>query len=210
MWPGFNPTPYTREAFLAHVAATDFSQWGKSPYAQGNKLPKFLTLHNTSMPTLKMWVESGTLHDARLQNLETYYAGMGWHAGPHGFISRNFINGFSQLNLPGVRASCFNAASIGLEMCGDFDSEPFDSGDGAMVRDNAVFAAAVLHNKLGWDPAHFVLGQSGLHFHRECARDNHACPGGLVHKPDVVARIQAEMARQKLPAPAAAVPVAQV
>jgi hypothetical protein len=212
-WKGFDPVPYTRESFLAHVNATDFSAWGGSPYAQGNKVPKFLTLHNTSMPTLKMWVESGPQHDARLQNLESYYAGLGWHAGPHGFISRNFINGFSQLNQPGVHASCFNAVSIGLEMVGEYDSEPFDSGDGAMVRDNAVFAAAALHNKLGWDPAKYVYGVSGLHFHVECKRDNHDCPGKLVKKPDLIGRIVAEMVRQKAAPPAndnGAVPVAQV
>jgi hypothetical protein len=199
-WRNYDPTPYTRETFLAHVNALDFSGWR----------PKFLTLHNTSLPTLKMWVESGPQHDQRLVNLQSYYEKqLGWHQGPQGFISRNFINGFSPLNAPGVHASCFNAVSIGLEMVGDFDTEPFDSGDGAMVRDNAVFAAAVLHNKLGWDPARYVYGVSGLHFHVECKHDNHGCPGRLVHKADVVARIVAEMARQKV-VPIAAVPAAQV
>src|ERR1700690_2040149 len=101
MWPNFDPKPYTQEQWIVHVKATDFSLWGKSSYARSQK-PLFITVHNTSLPTLKMWVESGPSHDARLQNLESYYEkNLGWHAGPHAFISRNFINGFSQLNAPG-------------------------------------------------------------------------------------------------------------
>jgi hypothetical protein len=197
MWANFDPTPYTPAQWIAHVKATDFNKWQTDHHAHSLK-PKFITLHNTSLPTLKMWVESGPAHDARLRNLESYYEkNLGWHAGPHAFISRNFINGFSQLNVPGVHCSCFNGVSIGLEMVGDYDTEEFNSGDGLLVRNNAVLAVAALHNALGIEPTPYVYGVSGLHFHQECKHDNHACPGKKVVKADFIKLVQAEMIRQK-------------
>ena len=197
MWKNFDPTPYTQDQWIAHVKKTDFNQWGADRYAR-SKRPLFITLHNTSLPTLAMWAESGPAHDARLQNLESYYEkNLGWHAGPHAFISRSFINGFSQLNVPGVHASCFNGVSIGLEMVGDYDTEEFTTGDGALVRSNAVCAVAALHNALGISPLPYVYGVSGLHFHQECKHDNHACPGKKVVKADFINLVDAEMVRQK-------------
>ena len=46
---------------------------------------------------------------------------------------------------------------------------------------------AVLCQKLRLDPL-------GLVFHRECARDNHACPGSKVSKPHFIARVQDQIA----------------
>ena len=37
------------------------------------------------------------------------------------------------------------------------------------------------------------MGMSGLHFHKECSRDHHDCPGKNVVKADVVARVLAKM-----------------
>lgn len=177
MWSNFDRKAYTQSEFQAHVASLKWTAWK----------PNGITLHNTSAPTLAQWVETGPKHDARITNLQSYYEGMGWHAGPHLFVSRNFINGFSNLLLAGVHSRCWNATRIGIEMVGDFDSEGFDSGDGALVRDNAVFAMAVLNLKLGLTP-------DGLVFHRECKQDNHACPGKLVNKAAVIARVKAKMA----------------
>ena len=67
-------------------------------------------------------------------------------------------------------------------MVGDYNSEDFDSGDGSLVRDNAVFALAHLYRALKLRP-------SGLVFHKECRRDNHDCPGRNVQKADVIQRV---------------------
>ena len=202
MWKNFDPTPYDATGFLAHVAALDFSAWETDPHAR-SKRPLFIVLHNTSAPTLAQWVEMGPAHDARLHNLQNYYEGMGWHAGPHYFVSRAHINGFSDPVRPGVHASCFNGVSIGIEMAGEYNVEAFDSGDGAQVRDMAVLALAALHNKLGLEPLPFSHGVCGLHFHRDCVQDHHDCPGSNVHRDDVIARVQAKMAELKAQAPSA-------
>jgi N-acetylmuramoyl-L-alanine amidase len=185
-WGGFDPTPYTANAWTAHVNAIPLAKL---------RWCKFITLHNTSSPTLSQWVELGPAHDARLRNLRDYYANhLGWHQGPHGFISRSHINGFSSLTEPGIHASCFNASSIGLEQVGEFNVEPYNSGDGAMVRDMAVHAVAVLCNRIGLRPDHYIYGISGLHFHIECRHDNHDCPGTFArNKAELVQRILARM-----------------
>lgn len=197
MWANFDGKPYTQDEWTAHVAAIPREQLAWC---------KFITLHNTSAPTLAQWVESGPAHDARIRNLENYYEQqLGWHAGPHAFISRHFINGFSNITRPGVHASCFNSVSIGLEMAGEFDIEDFNSGDGAMVADMAVHAMAVLHWHIGIRPDNYLYGVRGLHFHIECAHDNHSCPGRTARdKPALIARILAHM--DQLGAPAVAVP----
>lgn len=177
MWTDFDGTAYTQAEFAAHIAGIKWTTWK----------PKGITLHNTAAPTLAQWAESGPAHDARIRNLQKYYEGMGWHAGPHLFVSRNYINGFSNLLSKGVHSRCFNATHIGIECIGDYDRESWDSGDGAKVRDNAVFAMAVLYRAIG--------GKSDdLTFHRECKLDNHACPGRLVVKADVVTRVKAQLA----------------
>ena len=67
-------------------------------------------------------------------------------------------------------------------MVGDYNVEEFHSGDGALVRDNAVFALAHLYSALKLRP-------TGLVFHKECRRDNHDCPGHKVDKADMIRRV---------------------
>ena len=123
------------------------------------------------------------------------------------------IWGFTPFDTKGVHASCFNGASLGFEMVGDFDTEDFNSGPGALVRDNTIFILAVLYRKLGLRPDNYVKGVSGLHFHIDCGRDNHACPGKLVRvgREGFVQAVLDEMERQEReetpPAPAE-IPVA--
>lgn len=187
MWLGFDGKPYTREQWTDHVLAIPRERLAWC---------KHLTLHNTAAPTLAQWAEIGPAHDARVRNLEHFYENeKGWHAGPHAFISRTYINGFSDLTRPGVHSRCFNASSIGLEMVGNYDVEEFESGDGALVAEMAVHAMAVLHHHIGLKPDGYEYGKRGLHFHVECARDNHDCPGKKARiKPALIARIFSRMA----------------
>jgi hypothetical protein len=139
-------------------------------------------------------MDGGVSEAQRLINLERYYEVVErWHAGPHGFVSPDAICGFSDPTKPGVHASCFNSVSLGFEMVGSYDVEDFAAGPGALVRDNAVFALALWHKKLGLRPDGFRYGSSGLHFHHDCMRDRHACPGSKVDRGDLVARVLMQM-----------------
>lgn len=178
MWADFDGRAYSPEEFRARINGLT---WNKG------WVPDGITLHNTAAPTLAQWAETGPSHDARIRNLQRYYEQeKGWHSGPHLFNSRDWINGFSNILRPGVHSRCYNKTRIGIEMVGDFAKEPFDSGDGAKVRDISVFACAVLNLKHGWQP-------EGLVFHKDCHLDDHDCPGKLVVKSEFVRRVREKM-----------------
>lgn len=199
MWQNFDGKPYSREQFLAHLETIPAGRMGWC---------KFFTVHNTAGPTIEQWCSKVCTPAQRIINLENYYEhSLGWHAGPHGFVPPSqdvVMYGFTNLDVPGVHASCFNSMSIGLEMVGDFDAEDFNSGLGALVKDNAIFVLAALHRKRGLRPDGYKLGVSGLHFHVDCKRDNHACPGKTVNRDALVAAVLTEMERQSGAVPAIA------
>ena len=158
---------YTRDEWKAHIEGMEWIS-----FSARTKKPLGVTLHNTWNPTLAYWVETDPQRLNSLKGLKHYYEGMGWHAGPHAFISRQFINGFTPLTEWGIHSTCFNQTHLGFEMIGNYaqGSESFDSGDGALVRDNAAFAIAVVMAKLGLSP------NRDLVFHRDCSADHHDCP----------------------------------
>lgn len=206
MWDNFDGSPYTREQFVAMIDAIPVEKL---------RWVKLCVVHNTASPSIAQWL-GPVKPQQRIINLQNYYEHtLGWRSGPHGFIppSKDVVMwGFTKLTTKGVHASCFNGASLGFEMVGDFDSEEFNSGPGALVRDNTIFVLAVLYNKLGLRPDGYVYGVSGLHLHNDCKRDNHACPGKKmrVGREEFVQAVLAKMEELKPTKPKAAVPVAAV
>lgn len=176
-----DPLGFTPAEFSTYVEKLKWTLWR----------PGFIVLHNTAEPNLAQWNHFGLGKVAgaqRVRNLNRYYkTDEGWHSGPHLFIAPDLIWLACDLTADGVHASCYNRVSIGVEMVGDYSIEPFDSGDGARVRDNAVAALAALHRALKIDPA-------TLHFHKQCLRDHHDCPGAHVSQPEMVERVRASMA----------------
>jgi N-acetylmuramoyl-L-alanine amidase len=203
MWPNFDGKPYTRTELAAHINGCDFSSWKHKDGSRGK--PAFITLHNTSSPTIQLWLSwSSSKRQQYILNMQPYYEKMGWRGGPHFFVPPAddiCAFGFNDLMAAGTHASCFNNASIGIEMVGEFDREAFDSGPGAQVADNAIYLMALLHNKIGITPAPYAYNHRGLHFHIECRADNHDCPGHFVDKSDVVGRVTAKMAELAAPVP---------
>ncbi len=184
------PVGLTSAQFPAYAAKLKWAAWK----------PKFVVLHNSGEPNLAQWTHGSMgLKDGarRLGNLNHYYQSLGWHSGPHLFIAPDLIWVACDLTRDGVHASCFNKFSLGVEMVGDYGRESFVAGDGAKVRDNTVAALATLHKALGIRPDGYALGKSGLHFHKECLRDRHDCPGKNVSKPDMVKRVLAAMETAK-------------
>lgn len=201
MWPNFDGKPYNRNELAALVNAADFSRWRHKDGTHGR--PAYITLHNTSTPDMALWLSwSAEKRQQYIRNMQPYYERMGWRGGPHFFVPPQqdiCAFGFNDLMSAGTHASCFNTRSIGIEMVGEFDRERFDTDPGRLVADNAIFLMALLHNRIGMTPQPYRYNEYGLHFHMECRADNHHCPGNFVRKPDVIARIEAEM--QRLAAP---------
>ena len=179
------PAHYTLAEFRRYLAGLAFENW----------TPKFPTLHNTGAPSLAQWRAMGATPQERWgASLNRYYLGLGWHAGPHVVVCPDYVWALSDLTQPGVSVSCWNSATFGIEMVGNYEigGDDFADGDGARVRDNAVELLALLAQRFGWgDLSDYAPGERGLHLHRECAHDHHACPGSKVAKPDVLARVAA-------------------
>jgi len=212
MWPNFDGKPYTRDELAAHINSCDFTAWKHKDGSTGK--PAFITLHNTSSPDIHLWMSwSPQKRQQYILNMQPYYEHMGWRGGPHFFVTPQSdicAFGFNDLMAAGTHASCFNNTSIGIEMVGEFDREAFDSGPGAQVADNAIYLMALLHNRIGLTPTPYVYNKRGLHFHIECAADNHHCPGSYVSKSDVVARVKAKMDELAGPARPAPQPYAAI
>lgn len=148
--------------------------------------PSFIALHNTARPTLAERPKGFTAR--HIENLVHYYRDeKGWSAGPHLFVDDHRIWVFTPLTKPGVHSPSWNHIAIGLEMLGDYETDAFDSGRGAAVRNNAVRAMASLSGALGIDPATMRL-------HKEDSGSTHDCPGKKVSKAEVIAEVKAALA----------------
>src|SRR5882757_7730885 len=211
MWKNFDGKPYARDQLAAHIGSLDFSRWRRKDGSIGK--PSFIVLHNTSEPTIKLWQSwSNATRQQYIYNVQHMYeVDDRWHGGPHFFVPPDpdiCAYGFNDPMSAGTHASCFNNNSIGIEMVGEFNVEAFDSGPGALVGSNAIYLMALLHKQASLVPEPYVYGKSGLHFHIECRADNHDCPGKLVHKADIVARVWAAMSALGAPQVGAGAPVA--
>ena len=180
-----HPQHFTVAEFRAYLSGLAFENWK----------PKFPTLHNTGVPSLAQWRAMGATPQERWgASLNRYYQGMGWHAGPHLVVCPDYVWVLCDLTQPGVSVSCWNSETFGVEMVGNYEigGDDFASGEGARVRDNAIEVLAILAQRFGWgDLGDYAPGERGLHLHRECARDHHACPGSKVSRADVLSRVAA-------------------
>lgn len=178
---------YTPQQFTTMFNALDFTH--------ASWHPKMLVLHNTDAPSLAQWNTGPATPAQRMVNLRHHYRDtLGWHSGPHWFVSPDLIWELCNPLADGVHCSCANSVAFGCEMIGDYSTESFTTGDGALVRDNAVHLVATVFKKMNWQPTPFTAWTNGLAFHRECTADNHACPGANVDKNTFVALVQAKMA----------------
>jgi len=172
IWKGIVGRNFTPDAFREYVAGLTWGEW----------LPEFITLHHIAVPSLAQ--RPNGFNNASMSGLERYYRDeMGWSAAPHLFVDDQpaGIWVFTPLTTPGVHAKSFNGRSLGLEMLGNYDVEDFDTGRGALVRDNAVAAIAILSNAIGIDPDSMMC-------HRDEPSTSKTCPGNNV---DEVAFIRA-------------------
>lgn len=163
-WKGIVGKSFTPETFKAYVDTLNFDDWK----------PDFIVLHNTGEPCLKNRPNGLTYQ--HILGLEDFYKNeQGWSAGPHLFIDDHQIWAFTPLTTTGVHSPSWNSESWGIEMLGDYDTEEFDSGRGALVGANASSAIAILSKAAGIDP-------STMRLHREDPKTTHHCPGDNVDK----------------------------
>lgn len=188
----------------AFKTAEDFAKY-VDEFQMGAWKPSFVTMHHTAAPDLKTYAgwkkRAHPVSDVQWgNNLWSYYQGKGWRGCPHVYVlpgTENFCLLMNPFDRPGVHAVSFNRNSWGVEVVGDFDSEPFDG----QIKQNAVAALAILFHKLGSLPYPFVRGERGLHFHRDDPKTNKTCPGNHVSKSGMQTAIVDEMNRRWPPKP---------
>lgn len=160
-----------------------FDQYCKSVSWQTWR-PSFLAIHNTAIPSLAQRPAGFTRQ--HIANLEGYYRGLGWRAGPHLFVDDTQIWVFTPLNSTGRHSPSWNFTAIGIEMLGDYAKEAFNAGRGLQVRRNAVAAAASISRRLGLDP-------DTIRLHKEDPATTHNCPGKNVIKKDFIVDVRAKI-----------------
>lgn len=175
---------FSQEAFREYVQGLDRA--GNLFEAKG------IVLHNTAIPNLRRWI-TGPPAEQWLVNLEKYYQfKKKWSGCPHLFVDHERIHVLNSLSVSGVHSPSFNRTHFGVEMVGDYAREEFDSGDGALVRDNTISALATLCEFGG-------LTESKIVLHKEDPRTSHDCPGKNVRKQDILYRVGTELKARKQP-----------
>ncbi|QQR83733.1 N-acetylmuramoyl-L-alanine amidase [Candidatus Peregrinibacteria bacterium] len=141
-------------AFENYISGFDF----------GSFSPNRLVIHHTWRPTAAQWKG-----ETSLLGLKSYYERKGWRAGPHLFIADDGIWLFTPMNQQGVHAGTLNPRSIGIEVVGDYNDQPW-SGVTKLL---ALGAIKLLMNRL-------KLSESQLYFHRDVSPKT--CPGTAITK----------------------------
>jgi N-acetylmuramoyl-L-alanine amidase CwlA len=174
-WKGIVGEAFTPDAFDRYCHTLQWNAWR----------PSFIVLHNTAVPSLAQLPHG--FETRNMANLEHYYRDQqNWKAGPHLFVDDRRIWIFTPLTVSGTHSPSWNKSSLGVEMLGNYQIEPFDSGRGLAVRQNTVAAIATLSAILGIDC-------STMRIHRDDPATDHKCPGKHVAKVDVIREVQALM-----------------
>lgn len=183
-WPAVKQG-LTQEEFRKYVTLLEWSKWR----------PTRFVWHNTAAPSLAQWmskakedVGEGLMPGTtRINNLERYFRdNNGWSGCPHLFIANDLIWVMNALTLPGVHSPSWNHISIGIEMIGDFSREDDESGEGFKVKQNTIFATAILCAELGILPS-----TETIFLHKQDPKTTHDCPGKniAVDKLDMIASV---------------------
>jgi hypothetical protein len=150
--------------------------------------PTFIVIHNTAKPSIAQR-PNGFSRDHMLSLSYYYGVKQGWWSGPHLFVDQNGIWVFSRLDKAGTHSPCYNAKSWGIEQLGDFDTESYDTGAGAKIRDNAMAAVAIL-SIAGNITAGPKNKNNPLRLHKEDTCTTHVCPGSHCDKNEIVSRVE--------------------
>lgn len=180
-WPAVK-SYFSQELFGAYIKTLSWPAWR----------PSKIVWHNTAAPSLEQWQKSAEADRAkglvpgitRIKNLETYFRDQNhWSGAPHLFIAPDFIWVFNPLTSPGVHSPSFNTTSIGIEMVGDFAREDDGTGDGLRVKNNTIYATAMLCSTIGIDPssgevdAKTGVATGAIFIHKQDLKTKHDCPG---------------------------------
>lgn len=168
-WPAIKRN-FTQQGFADYVKTLVWSRWR----------PTAVVWHNTAAPSLAQWIKSAEADRreglvpgiSRIRSLENFFRNnRDWSGCPHLFIANDYIWVMNPLGEPGVHSPSWNHIALGIEMIGDFSREDDDAGEGLRVKNNTIFATALLCSTLGIDPL------SKIWLHKQDPKTTHDCPG---------------------------------
>jgi hypothetical protein len=171
-----------------HVGSLKFGVWR----------PRFVVVHNTSVPDRKTWdgwqAKKPPITDEQWgHNLVSYYKGLHWSGCPHLVVTPASIIVLNPLTMPGTHSPSWNSISWGVETVGEFESDPFSGS----IKDNLVATLAILHAAAGLQLLPYQKAVRGLHFHKEDQKSTHKhCPGKKIVKADLIKSVEAEIERR--------------
>lgn len=168
-WPAVK-MPFKQEDFGQYCKSLQWLKWR----------PSLVVWHNTAAPSLSQWIDSAKKDASsglipgisRIKSLEKFFRDDNkWSGCPHLFIANDYIWIMNPLTLPGVHSPSWNGFSIGIEMIGDYSTEDDDTGEGLKVKNNCIYATAILCETLGLNP------EVAIKLHKEDKKTTHDCPG---------------------------------
>src|SRR4051794_8247100 len=179
---------FAADEFEEYIGSLTFGAWR----------PRFVVVHNTSVPDRETWdgwqTRNPPITDEKWgRNLTSYYSELGWSGCPHLFVTPTSILAMNPLNSPGTHSPSWNSVSWGVETVGEFESDPFTGS----IKDNLIAALAILHAAAGLQLRPYARGVRGLHFHKEDPETTHrSCPGKKMVKADLIDAVLAEIERR--------------
>ena len=154
----------TVEAFRAHLRKHNPNV---VPWAQG------IALHHTASPVPSTW--KGLESIASLARFYRFHHG--WKAGPHLFIcagspnpANDGIFQLTPLNMTGVHAQHCNSTTWGIEVVGNYTSQPWSDATTSLV-------IGAVHELMSWKG--ITPNRKTLIYHRECVPSTQ-CPGQAI------------------------------
>lgn len=142
-----------------------------------NWRPVGICIHHCAAPSLAQ--RPAGFISQHMLNLQDFYEGKGWSAGPHLFTDDDQAWVFSPLTARGVHAGSFNAGYIGIEMLGDYDSEDPWTGRGLEVLKTTCAVVRTLAPAIGLKLSD---APKWIRFHRDDPKTSKTCPGKKITK----------------------------
>jgi hypothetical protein len=148
-------------------------------------------LHHCAAPSLAQRPKGFTAQ--HLENLKSFYQGLGWSKGPHFFTDEDQIWGMTPPTIKGIHSVGWNSTAIGIEALGNYDVEDPKSGRGLEVWKTTAKTTAEL---LRW--LSLPANKDTVTLHRLDKRTSKSCPGNKVSHDWIVEMVDEEL-RSKSP-----------
>lgn len=154
---------WTPESFSQYLKTIKPPSWAKR-----------VCLHHCAAPSLAQRPQG--FKAQHLQNLKSFYQGLGWNRGPHFFTDEDQIWGMTPPTIKGIHSVGWNSTAIGIEALGNYDVEDHQNGRGLQVWMTTASATLELLNWLG-----LPVNKDTVTFHRLDKRTSKSCPGKKVN-----------------------------